>query len=75
MPMRAIAKGLIAKGYEATFVSASKYQKIVEEVGCDYVALEGYPDFTEADLATGWPERYTYPPGPFSSHLTWSTFL
>jgi UDP:flavonoid glycosyltransferase YjiC (YdhE family) len=64
MPMRAIAKGLIAKGYEVTFVSASKYQKVVEEVGCDYVALEGYPDFTEADLATGWPERYSYPPGP-----------
>jgi hypothetical protein len=64
MPIRAIAKGLVAKGYEVTFVSASKYQKIMEEVGCDYVALEGYSDFTEADLATGWPERDNYPPGP-----------
>jgi hypothetical protein len=64
MPIRAIAKGLVARGYEVTFVSASPYQKIMEEVGCDYVALEGYCNFTEADLDTLFAERYDYPPGP-----------
>lgn len=49
MPVRAIAKGLVAQGYEVTFVSASKYQKIMEESGCEYVALEGYADWTETE--------------------------
>jgi UDP:flavonoid glycosyltransferase YjiC (YdhE family) len=50
MPMRTIAKLLIASGYEVTFVSGSPYQKMIEEVGCTYVPLEGYGDWTEADI-------------------------
>jgi UDP:flavonoid glycosyltransferase YjiC (YdhE family) len=62
--MRTIAKLLIASGYEVTFVSGSPYQKMMEEVGCTYVPLEGYGDWTEADIESRWPERKLLLPGP-----------
>ncbi len=64
MPMRAISKQLIDRGYEVTFVSTSHYQKKFEEVGCTYVPFEGYADFWEGELPTRWPERSSFPPGP-----------
>lgn len=64
IPVRAIARLLIERGYEVTFVSSSHYRRIVEEVGCHYVAIEGYGDFCEEDFETKWPERKTLPPGP-----------
>lgn len=64
MPVRGMAKLLVQRGYEVTFVSSSHYQKLVEEIGCHYVAIEGYGDFYEAELETRWPERNTLPAGP-----------
>ncbi|KUJ16794.1 putative UDP-glucuronosyltransferase 2A3 [Mollisia scopiformis] len=64
MPIRAMAKLLVQRGYEVTFVSCSHYQKLVEEVGCHYVAIEGYGDWYEAELNTRFAERNTLPPGP-----------
>ncbi|KAF4636582.1 hypothetical protein G7Y89_g1501 [Cudoniella acicularis] len=63
-PIRAIAKGLISKGYEVTFVSSSHWRKIVEEIGASYVSIEGYGDYYEAELESRWPERFKLPPGP-----------
>ncbi|CZR62296.1 related to N-glycosyltransferase [Phialocephala subalpina] len=69
LPVRKIAKGLIQRGYEVTFVSCSHYQKLFEEVGCNYVAIEGYGDWYEAELKTRFAHRDTLPPGPVQ--LAW----
>jgi UDP:flavonoid glycosyltransferase YjiC (YdhE family) len=64
MPIRAIAKELIARGYEITFVTGSAYRKIIEEIGATFIPLSGYADFTEAEIETRWPVRKTLTPGP-----------
>ncbi len=64
MPIRAMTKLLVQRGYEVTFVSSSHYQKLVEEVGCNYVAIEGYGDWYEAEFDTRFAERKTLPSGP-----------
>ncbi|KAH6673788.1 putative UDP-glucuronosyltransferase 2A3 [Halenospora varia] len=63
-PVRAIAKDLIAKGFEITFVSSSHWRPIIEEIGADFVAIEGYGDWYEGDFQTRWAERNLLPPGP-----------
>jgi UDP:flavonoid glycosyltransferase YjiC (YdhE family) len=64
MPIRAIAKELIARGYEITFVTGSAYRKVIEEIGATFFPLSGYADFTEAEIDTRWPVRKTLTPGP-----------
>lgn len=51
-------------GYEVTAVSASAYRKHFENVGCSYVAIQGYGDYADDDRDTKWPERLSMPPGP-----------
>lgn len=41
MPIRAIGKELIARGYEVTFVTGSPYKKLLEDIGASHVPLEG----------------------------------
>lgn len=63
--VRAIAKELVAQGYEVTFVSGSYYRKLLEDVGCTYVPLEGECDFAvEVDFDRILPNRDQYPNGP-----------
>lgn len=50
MPIRVIAKDLVARGFEVTFVTGSPYKSIMEEIGCSFVPLEGYSDYTEKDF-------------------------
>jgi len=64
MPVRAIGKELVARGYEVTFVTGSPYKGIIEQIGASHIPLDGYADFTEADIDTRWPIRNTLPPGP-----------
>lgn len=64
MPIRAIGKELITRGYEVTFVTGSHYKKSLEDIGASLVPLEGYGDFTEADIDSRWPIRNTIPEGP-----------
>lgn len=64
MPLRAIGKQLISRGYEVTFVTSSAYKTLMEGDGASFVSLEGYSDFTEADIDPKWPVRKTLPPGP-----------
>lgn len=46
------------------FITGSIYKSIIEEIGAALIPLERYADFTETDLASRWPARYTLPEGP-----------
>ncbi|KAM0206837.1 hypothetical protein ACHAQI_008063 [Fusarium lateritium] len=63
-PIATIAKALILDGYQVTAVSASGYRQRFEDVGCSYVAIQGYGDYVDEDRETKWPERAAMPPGP-----------
>lgn len=45
IPMIAIARQLVDRGYDVCFVSGSGYRKQVEAVGASFVSVEGYGDF------------------------------
>jgi UDP:flavonoid glycosyltransferase YjiC (YdhE family) len=64
MPIRAIGKELVARGYKVTFVTGSFYKEILEAIGASLVPIEGYGDYTEADIDSKWPIRKTLPEGP-----------
>ncbi|KAK3315856.1 MGT family glycosyltransferase [Apodospora peruviana] len=67
IPMIAIAKQLIARGYEVCFVSGSGYRDQVEAVGASFVAVQGYGDFydlTSWDLDLDWPAGKPHLEGP-----------
>lgn len=55
IPMLAIAKQLVARGYHVTFVSGSGYRQQAEAAGASFVPVQGYGDFydlTSWDLDT-----------------------
>ncbi|KAH8597153.1 putative UDP-glucuronosyltransferase 2A3 [Bisporella sp. PMI_857] len=67
MPIRAIAKDLISRGYEVTFLASPPFKKYLDSIGASYAPIEGYAAFSENfndDIASKWPERNTLPPGP-----------
>ncbi|RFU35078.1 hypothetical protein B7463_g1181, partial [Scytalidium lignicola] len=64
MPLHAAGRELIARGYEVTFVTGSKYRGIIEDLGASFVPLSGYGDYTEVDIPTKWPARDALPQGP-----------
>lgn len=45
IPIMAIAKYLVARGYEVCYVSGSGYRQQIEVVGALFVPVEGYGDF------------------------------
>ena len=45
IPMRTIAKDLVARGYDVCFVSGSGYRQYIEAIGASFVAVEDYGDF------------------------------
>jgi hypothetical protein len=45
IPMMAITRQLVLRGYEVCFVSGSGYRKQVEAVGASFVPVGGYGDF------------------------------
>ncbi|KAJ6779627.1 hypothetical protein PWT90_09415 [Aphanocladium album] len=59
MPMRAVGKELVARGYDVTFVTGAMYKKRIEGIGAKLVGLEGNAGAHEA-LA----ERAKVPKGP-----------
>ncbi|OBS25284.1 hypothetical protein FPOA_05817 [Fusarium poae] len=63
-PITTIAKALILDGYQITAVSATGYRQRFEDVGCSYVAIQGYGDYVDEDREAKWPERANMPPGP-----------
>jgi UDP:flavonoid glycosyltransferase YjiC (YdhE family) len=65
MPVRAIGKELVARGYNVTFVTGSAYKEGIEAIGATLIPLEGYADFTEADIEAKGPlKRSDIPAGP-----------
>ncbi|KAK8066688.1 glycosyltransferase family 1 protein [Apiospora hydei] len=67
IPMMAIAKQLVAAGYEVCFVSGSGYRQQIEALGATFVSVEGYGDFydlTSWDLDQDWPEGKRHLEGP-----------
>ncbi|KFZ24029.1 hypothetical protein V502_01511 [Pseudogymnoascus sp. VKM F-4520 (FW-2644)] len=61
MPIRAIGKELVARGYDVTFVTGSAYKKRIESIGAKLIALEGIADLA-AETLKG--ERELIPAGP-----------
>jgi UDP:flavonoid glycosyltransferase YjiC (YdhE family) len=45
IPMRTIAKHLVARGYDVCFVSGSGYRQQIEAIGASFIPVEGYGDF------------------------------
>ncbi|KAJ4002841.1 hypothetical protein NW752_012373 [Fusarium irregulare] len=69
-PITTIAKALMLDGYHVTAVCASGYRKRFEDIGCDYVAIQGYADYVDEDRESKWPERELMEPGP--EQLAWT---
>ncbi|RFU24621.1 hypothetical protein B7463_g11712, partial [Scytalidium lignicola] len=63
-PFREICRELIQRGYDVTVITGSHFKPIIESIGAGFVPLEGYADYTEADLNVRFVERLSYPPGP-----------
>ncbi|KAI0133798.1 MGT family glycosyltransferase [Xylariales sp. AK1849] len=58
IPLIALAKQLVASGYDVCFVSGSGCRQQIETVGTSFVSVEGYGDFydlTSWDLDQDWP--------------------
>ena len=51
MPIRAIAKELIARDYEVTFLCGSEYKEKIEHIGATFIPLIGDADITEVKIA------------------------
>ena len=66
MPIRAIGKELVARGYDVTFVTGSAYKKRIESIGAKLIALEGIADLAaeslkeERELIPGGPARFAF---------------
>jgi UDP:flavonoid glycosyltransferase YjiC (YdhE family) len=59
MPMRAVARGLIERGFDITFVSGSHFREPIEAIGARFHPLSGYSNFSEATINTCFPARAT----------------
>jgi UDP:flavonoid glycosyltransferase YjiC (YdhE family) len=57
MPLRAIARALIARGYDVTFLTGSDFKESIESIGATFVALTGLANITEADMEE-WHEAF-----------------
>ena len=49
MPIRAVARELVQRGFDVTFITSSAKSKIVEETGATVIPLRGWADYTESD--------------------------
>lgn len=57
MPMRAIARKLIERGFDITFVSGSHFREPIEAIGARFHPYSGYSDISEATVNTRFPGR------------------
>jgi len=63
LPIKAIAKALVARGFDVTFVTGNAFRDHVEETGASLVSLSGYGDFP-LNFEDALPERAAVAPGP-----------
>ncbi|KAK3337594.1 MGT family glycosyltransferase [Cercophora scortea] len=67
IPMLAIAKQLVARGYDVCFVSSNGYRPQIEAAGASFVPVLGYGDYydlTSWDLDADWPAGKKHMEGP-----------
>ncbi|TVY46520.1 UDP-glucosyltransferase B1 [Lachnellula occidentalis] len=57
MPLRAIARGLIERGFDITFVTGSHFRESIEAIGARFHPHSGYADISEATVNTRFPGR------------------
>jgi UDP:flavonoid glycosyltransferase YjiC (YdhE family) len=69
MPLHAVAKYLVAQGYEVTFLTASHFQKNIEAIGATFVPFQGRADISQ-DTAWQWA-----PPPPKAEGLPFMEFI
>jgi UDP:flavonoid glycosyltransferase YjiC (YdhE family) len=50
MSLRIIARLLIVRGYDVTFLTGSDFKQRIEDIGATFVSLEGLADVTEERL-------------------------
>jgi UDP:flavonoid glycosyltransferase YjiC (YdhE family) len=62
-PLKAIARDLVLRGFDVSFLTASTYHKTIEEIGATFYPLSGEANFTEVDIESRWPERRSIPRG------------
>ncbi|KAG4439700.1 hypothetical protein IFR05_004837 [Cadophora sp. M221] len=67
MPVRAVAKALVARGYEAIFTTNDEFKSMIEEIGAIFVPLLGRANFSMANVNSLFPEQDKNgpPPGPY----------
>jgi hypothetical protein len=53
MPLRAVSRALINRGFTITFLTGSDFKDSIESIGATFVSLEGDADLTAAKLVTG----------------------
>lgn len=60
-PCKIIAKQLINRGYEVTFLTGTRFGPNIEAIGAAFVPLQGYCDFSDHpdDMLKQWPIRET----------------
>ncbi|KAB8303359.1 hypothetical protein EYC80_004791 [Monilinia laxa] len=61
-PCKVIAKQLINRGYEVTFLTGTRFGPGLEAIGATFVPLQGYSDFSDlpSELAKRWPLKETF---------------
>jgi len=50
MPLRAVARGLIARGYDVTYVTKSEFRDSIEGISASFIPLRGEADLNEEIL-------------------------
>lgn len=73
--LRAIASGLVQRGYPVTFTTASVYRKGIEAVGARFVPLQGTGDVDMDRLDESHPEFWSMPPGKARHEFAFKTFV
>ncbi|KAI9691405.1 MAG: hypothetical protein M1820_009677 [Bogoriella megaspora] len=73
--MRAIAAGLIARGYSVTFITASVYRKGIESTGAYFVPLKSEADLDMDRLDETHPEFWNMPQGRERHEYAFRTFV
>ncbi|ESZ95592.1 glycosyltransferase family 1 protein [Sclerotinia borealis F-4128] len=61
-PCKIIAKQLINRGYEVTFLTGTRFGPGLEAIGAAFVPLQGYSDYDDSpsEMAKKWPLRESF---------------
>lgn len=67
MPVRAVATALVARGYEAIFITNDEFKSMIEEIGATFIPLQGRANFSMSNINTLFPDedKNAPPTGPY----------